>query len=66
MNRIIQEWKEKKDMIVAQMRTTFERETKTLSGFTFESWCQMMAFRYSMLLEKDPTLWNFDLLEEYR
>lgn len=69
MDKMIKEWKQKRDMIVAQMRVTFERESEgraSLRGITFESWCQMMAFRFAMLLEKDPSLWNFDLLEEYR
>tara|TARA_R110002012_G_scaffold81898_6_gene207243 strand:- start:9609 stop:9797 length:189 start_codon:yes stop_codon:yes gene_type:complete len=62
MDDIIKEWKEKKDMIVAQMRMTFEKES-SFSGLSFESYCQMMAFRFSMLLVKDPTMWNFDLEE---
>jgi len=62
MKSIIQEWKEKEDMIVAQMRTAFEKESP-FSGLSFESYCQMMAFRFSMLLEKDPTMWNFDMEE---
>ena len=64
MKSIIQEWKEKEDMIVAQMRTAFYfKKDSPFGGLSFESYCQMMAFRFSMLLEKDPTMWNFDMEE---
>lgn len=68
MNEIIEEWKRKRDIIVPQMRISFENETKnkkSFKGLTFESYCQMMAFRYMQLLVKDPALVDFDLMEEY-
>ena len=68
MEGIIEEWIRKRDWIVPQMRMTYEEEKENLSMFkklTFESYCQLLAMRFMMLIKKDPALWDFDLLEEF-
>tara|TARA_R100000152_G_C6768919_1_gene194557 strand:- start:1649 stop:1846 length:198 start_codon:yes stop_codon:yes gene_type:complete len=65
MNEVIEDWKRKKDWIVPEMRKSLEGKLKELE-LTFESYCQMMAVRFMQLLEKDPALWDFDLMEEYQ
>ena len=65
MNEVIEDWKRKKDWIVPEMEKNLENKLKEW-GLTFESYCQMMAIRYMQLLQKDPALWDFDLMEEYQ
>ena len=65
MNEVIEDWIRKRDKIVPHMRKSLEDKLKPL-GLTFDSYCQMMAMRFAMLLSKDPALWDFDLMEEYQ
>ena len=65
---IVEEWIRKRDWVVPVLRAAFEKEKQNLVHFkklTFESYCQLLAMRFMMLLHKDPALWDFDLLEEF-
>ena len=62
---IFEEWLRKRDKIVPVLRESLEDKLKEL-GLTFESYCELMTMRFMELLQKDPDLWDFDLMEEYQ